>query len=400
MLSYLRNKICIKKGQTSVRSCEYESVQECPYNVETECKFDKKNCHLIKYNETKKKKSKPVCNIYLIAFIGVLLYIITKYLSNNKIFTFPLDDYVLPIVSGIGISVTTAAILALVIDMPSRLREYEEAFVYALASNNYLKSLDELKLTRLRNDITIQLHKASAPYMAKGLIKIDQRICELLREPYYSRYRHSVKCRIIDNSDFIEKEHIIDYKLINPYGVNKDATEFVRFTNLILKRENEDINNAFKELQIKCIVDNGEEQDLSNQITTRSEAINSQREFYDTKVIIDSNVEKRVGEKVGIKITFKDNLIIHAQYKVQIHKKDICFTKRLQHPAKNFRLDYSCSNDDVKLYGQIFGTEIKQSDMSINYSRDNSISLETFDWLLPDNGAIVVMLKNDKTAHV
>lgn len=37
---------------------------------------------------------------------------------------------------------------------------------------------------------------------------------------------------------------------------------------------------------------------------------------------------------------------------------------------------------------------MKQSDVSIQYISDNTISLETFDWLLPTNGAIVVMLNS------
>ena len=42
------------------------------------------------------------------------------------------------------------------------------------------------------------------------------------------------------------------------------------------------------------------------------------------------------------------------------------------------------------IFGQLFGTELKQSDFLIRYPLPNSVSLESFEWLLPDNGAIVV----------
>ena len=57
-------------------------------------------------------------------------------------------------------------------------------------------------------------------------------------------------------------------------------------------------------------------------------------------------------------------------------------------------LNYSYKKNGAKLFGQVFGTEMKQSDVSIQYISDNTISLETFDWLLPTNGAIVVMLNS------
>lgn len=80
------------------------------------------------------------------------------------------------------------------------------------------------------------------------------------------------------------------------------------------------------------------------------------------------------------------------RYTIKVHKEDRCFTKRLQHPAKNFRLDYMSKDENVKLYGQMFGTEMKQSNMYIRSMSSNSKSLECFDMLLPQNGAMVVML--------
>ena len=114
-------------------------------------------------------------------------------------------------------------------------------------------------------------------------------------------------------------------------------------------------------------------------------------EYYNARIWLEPQNRKPSDLKPGIRVDFKDNLIVRLDYTIDVHVNDVCFTKRLQHPAKNFRLDYSCKDIEGHLFGQIFGTQLKQSEFSIKYLSENSISLEAFDWLLPDNGAIVVL---------
>ena len=234
--------------------------------------------------------------------------------------------------------------------------------------------------------------------MAKSLIEVDQRICELLRQPYYSRYRHSVICSPSDDKNYIMKEHSIDYRLINPYSVNRDAKEYISFTSLVLLNEDNPIEKTIWDLKISYTIDDEDKIEIKEDdyefVKTK---IENKDEFYNTKIVLDSKNKKSTEQMKGIRVDFKDNLQVRIQYKIKVHIDDICYTKRLRHPVKNFRLDYSCSNMTGKLYGQIFGTEMKQSDVSIRYPSKDSITLETFDWLLPDNGAIVVMLKNEKS---
>ena len=384
------------------KKCGFRSVAECPHISEKDCKFDKTDCQLIA--ERKKKKHIDYTNtrIWLYILIGIVAYVFVTIISINKDIDFPYKKYICSVLSGISISWIAGSLLSKVIDFPTRLKEYENSFINALASNSYLKSLDEQRLTRLRNDITEQLHKANAPCMASGLINIDQRICDLLRQPYYSRYRQSVVCMPNhENSNYITKEHSIDYKLINPYSVNKDAIEYLSFSNLIMMEEmategqNKSENqNAVRDLKLSYQRDNDEtvvlepEKDFTLVYKHLSQP---KTEYYNTKVYLESTNKKPTDVKDGIRVDFKDHLVVHMEYKIDVHIKDTCFTKRLRHPVKNFRLDYACKDIDGELFGQIFGTELKQSDISIKYPTKYTISLETFDWLLPDNGAIVVL---------
>lgn len=294
--------------------------------------------------------------------------------------------------SSIAVSLIAGAVLAWMIDIPSKLKEYENSIVNALVSNNYLKSLDEERLTQLRKDVTEQLHKVNVPCMARGLIDIDQKICNLLKQPYYTRYRQTVVCKKDEVNGVIVKHHTIDYKLINPYSVNSKATEYISIANLVLSNGKDNMKDkAITDVRIRCIIDDGQAQDLSSEIEFDSSSVDSRETFYDTKVELVAKKDSYKGDKKGLKIEFDKSLEVKMSYDIVVDKDDISFTKRLRHPAKNFRLDYTFeTTSPIKIFGQLFGTELKQSDFLIRYPLPNSVSLESFEWLLPDNGAIVV----------
>ena len=337
------------------------------------------------------------CRLAIWGFAALVLYILVK-LYESSIEAFPHGKSICVILSTILITVVAGVILTFVIDLPTRLKDYEKSFIHALSSNAYLKTLDERKLTKLRNDVTEQLHKVNAPSMAKGLIEMDQKVCELLRLPYYTRYRQVVVCEEPNENDDIVKTHEIEYKLVNPYGVNKEGKEILQMTNLVKLNNQQDPaekNNVLELLEFTCVIDDAKTRDIKKECEICYKPLEKKDEYYNTKVTLVAKKSQNVPEEMsslGVPVSFKDNIQVRIRYTIKVHKEDRCFSKRLQHPVHNFRLDYSSKSDNVKLYGQIFGTEMKQSDMSIISAKDNSISLECFDWLLPQNGAIVVML--------
>lgn len=389
----------LRKQRRKLEPCPAESREQCKFGLEDECNYDKKDCFLKKEREHKKKRDKTRLKVIIFIAIGIILFLSSSILENlkgiqNEAVTDLIIKNLVTILSGVSISIIAGAILTFIIDIPSKLKEYETSFLNALSSNNYLKSLDEAKLIQLRKDTTEQLHAKNAPFMATGLIDIDQRICDLLKQPYYTRYRQSVICSDIANdSDYVYKEHMVDYCLKNPYGKNKEAVEYIGFSNLILKK-NGDVNDFISHLKIEYKIDDNDKLEFAhNSYKIESTSLNNKVEFYDTKLMLCGISNDSQPESRGIKVCFKKTLEVHMEYRIKVPKDDICFSKRMRHPVKNFRLDYSYTNSQIKLFGQIFGTELKQSDISIKYLADNIISLETFDWLLPDNGAIVVMTK-------
>lgn len=162
---------------------------------------------------------------------------------------------------------------------------------------------------------------------------------------------------------------------------------------MVVLNEDTNVNDVISELEISCLKDDNEKIEYtSEQYDLIKESVKRNNEFYNAWVRLYEKNTKTKPIEPGIRIDFKDNIRVHIQYKIKVHKDDICFTKRLQYPVKNFRLDYSCAQKDAKLYGQIFGTNIKQNDISIRQPSSNAISLESFEWILPGDGAIVVML--------
>lgn len=376
-----------KSKKSETRTCNFTNLSECPYASVDECKFNKKNCF--------RKKKAPVftittLKILVVILVGLLITLVSIYLDANVKFTG--SHLVFGALSSIAVSLIAGAVLAWMIDIPSKLKEYENSIVNALVSNNYLKSLDEERLTQLRKDVTEQLHKVNVPCMARGLIDIDQKICNLLKQPYYTRYRQTVVCKKDEVNGVIVKHHTIDYKLINPYSVNSKATEYISIANLVLSNGKDNMKDkAITDVRIRCIIDDGQAQDLSSEIEFDSSSVDCRETFYDTKVELVAKKDSYKGDKKGLKIEFDKSLEVKMSYDIVVDKDDISFTKRLRHPAKNFRLDYTFeTTSPIKIFGQLFGTELKQSDFLIRYPLPNSVSLESFEWLLPDNGAIVV----------
>mgnify|MGYP000566971685 FL=1 len=376
-----------KSKKSETRTCNFTNLSECPYASVDECKFNKKNCF--------RKKKAPIftittLKILVVILIGLLIALVSIYLDAKVKFTG--SHLVFGALSSIAVSLIAGAVLAWMIDIPSKLKEYENSIVNALVSNNYLKSLDEERLTQLRKDVTEQLHKVNVPCMARGLIDIDQKICNLLKQPYYTRYRQTVVCKKDEENGVIVKHHTIDYKLINPYSVNSKATEYISIANLVLSNGKDNMKDkAITDVRIRCIIDDGQAQNLSSEIEFDSSSVDSRETFYDTKVELIAKKDSYKGDKKGLKIEFDKSLEVKMSYDIVVDKDDISFTKRLRHPAKNFRLDYTFeTTSPIKIFGQLFGTELKQSDFLIRYPLPNSVSLESFEWLLPDNGAIVV----------
>lgn len=378
-----------KKHFESKEECGYTTADDCPYKDEQQCCYSKKSCALQKEKQEHKNRHWKPRRMLLVAIVSCIVIVVLELLKLNCVREGGQLYDLLNIGIGGGFSLIAASLIALFIDIPSSLQQYELHFANMLSSNTYLKVLDVDRLHNLRRDVTTQIHKTEVPHLPDALVRIDEEICGLFNKPYYERYSHLVQCKIKDGTPkVIEKEHVVEYKLINPSAPKSLAEEVIKISNLILQRGEND--KGITDFGLTYQIDDGQEYKLPKEYDMVVESLDKKIEFYTAKVYLAGSDKSE-----GFKVYFKKNLRVKYTYKIDIDINDRCFTKRLQHPAKLFIMNYSCDNDSIRLHGQILGTNLKQNNMSIQYLDDNSVNMVSYDWLLPDNGAVVVMLDNE-----
>ncbi|MDR1714967.1 MAG: hypothetical protein LBS20_03905 [Prevotella sp.] len=451
-------KIKIEKNKKNVveqENCPFSSKEDCPFSeVSPDCKWKKDYCFHKEKKVAKNKWDKTDKNIFLIISLGIILFIISMVLKgiddteNATICNFFNRDLLYNAILSLSVAFLASAFLAKIIDIPGKLDDYEDSFINALSSDNYLKKLTEGRLTKLRSDITDLLHKKDVPNMPKGVILLDQQICTLLKKPYFKIYRQTIKCEVIELAEeqihppssinteagkieqnfkkYIQKDVVVEYTIHNPYDKSHPTVVDLGFSNHILKEEGINIKQYFDLKEFTLYIDGASKKYNvlkhfeKKEIKIGSCDLPTESEFYNKKIFIFTTKENRVlsasdfidseesdseersipieieenikKELDGFKIIFKDKITVKMHYTIAVPINDLLYTKRLRHPVKYFRLDYSFNHTDSKLFGQLIGTLIDQSKISTNMSEDGKhLSIETFDWLLPKNGVVVVM---------
>lgn len=436
-ITYKEKILSYLLGIPPKQPCPYFKDDDCPFNEPHQCKHDKSKCFLLKNARKNKTKSKLPIILLICAFVsfGIILFSsIYNSISeniNNKCLPFPYlynIKTILKILEALSISVLAGTILAFLIDIPSRIKEYKNFFVTLLTSNEYLKRLDEKQLTNLRSEVTTLLHTQDVPNMPKGLIRLDQVICNMLKQPYYKYYRQSIKVDLTSKSQehnsFLKKDFSVEYLIFNPFNKDRSIIVDLGFSGFTDIPNNSDVKDYFKINKFTLHIDSyNEEIDMTQYIKILSmpckESIG-----YNTHIFINTlennkaalherffkehasgnkkeinyenlnEINLNLSQKLNIR--FKDKIKVELNYSITTPINDKIFTKRLRYPVKYFRIDYTSKTNSHKLYGQLLGTLIEQSKISTNIQNDKThLSLETFDWLLPGNGAIIVMEEND-----
>lgn len=363
--------------------CTVESAEDCVHESHKNCGLDKKTCLHTK-EESNKKNGIINYRLSLFILVGVIVYMATFFIP----FSFPdleIKEYIYDALRNLSLTCIGGAIISYIIDIPSKLKDYEESFINALTSNIYLRKLDNLRLLELRKKVTEYLHKRESPNIAKGLIELDQKICDLLNKPYFSRYHHSITCTDFDEFHFI-KEHRINYVINNPSGQYKKEKHRIQSEYYIQRDGDSPTEDYFSDYDIKYKVD--ESSFIRGFEFTPTYKKTDLSEYYNTSVKLTA----KDNNKGDFEIEYENKLEVTLFYKLKVPKHDVTFTKRLSIPTKNFRLQYYIENNtSIKLYGQLFGTTLKQDDIRIQHINDNYLNIETSEWLLPTNGVFVIM---------
>jgi hypothetical protein len=410
--------------------CPFVVKNACPYTDNKSCSYDKINCLRGNSEENKKSLFRKSIFLYIVFFASAVVLIVSNIKETNGNLFNPIFllnwKNIAPILNAFSIAFLSSIFLAFLIDIPGRIKEYKSFFIELLSSPDYLKFLEEKKLRILRKKITLQLHEKNVPNMPRGLIRLDESICEMLSLPYYKEYRqNTVICDGIDEN-YYEKHHSIEYVVFNSYDSNHPVVFDLGFANrcMLVKSASENIleriEKTFTIKKFSIIVDDLENPiDLLNHMDICYKEVNDDELKYTVKITLagkkhgktredplvflanDSKVNNsRFGyvadDGSGLFIKFTNRITVKFEYEINVSKADLVLTKRLRYPVKYFQLECTSNVPTVSLRGQLIGTLIEQSKITTTLSDDKKrLFLQTHDWLLPRNGAVVVMVPND-----
>ncbi len=395
--------------KTQLKNCKFQDAQDCPYTSYEDCPNIAEDCHLKEKNlkEGKKKTDSTHHRLLIFGILGIVVYLLSYIIFDTSTEDKSFNTYVLLFFTQASLSIIAAVIITSVIEMPYKAKEFISIILDAFTSEEYLKKLSEKKLTDLRKSITSLLHKKDVPNMPKGLIRLDEKICDLLKHPYYKIYRQKVLCKSENNE--IIKTYIIDYTMYNPYNLNHPIDVDIGFRQHIYLSEGRNLSDIFVIKHFSIKIDGDPFKNITNDVIIKDSVLNTKSDFYNKKVVINTNNGKKIKGKNNTEndeiipsadnshqeqliVSFTDKIHVKLEYCVKVPSTDNHYTKRLRYPVKYYRLDYFVDDDDSKLYGQLIGTLMDQSKIVTNFSEDGkSLTIETFDWLLPQNGVFVVV---------
>ena len=411
-------------------ACPYYTSEQCPHADKRDCRYDTTVCHI---NNSKSKTKRGIGLTLLLLLCMIVSVLAELVMENEGLLSFVDQNYdfktILKILQPVSNSLIAAVVVYFLIDIPGRLREYQDFFVDLLSSDKYLKLMQEKQLTKLREKITWQLHVKDFPNMPRGLITIDERFCEMLRQPYFKIYSQTTTVSRPDaNSEMLRKKVAVKYIAYNPHAAEKPVLFDIGLANSLKFNEEaitESAQTLFK-LNSFSISFDGDEREYNMLPYLRIGVTKEKKDgfLYNGRILLiphdDYSNEKEPFEKAiiekgansteegmsyvmiedssiaGLFVTIKDNIRVKFEYEVSVPKDDISYTKRLRYPVKYFSLNYSLDETitDMTVVGQIIGTLINQPDITAEMSDNKKrIILKTQNWLLPKNGAMVVHCK-------
>ena len=395
--------------------------------------------------ETKRSDNKRLLwvvtgSVSLLLLIAVII---------NKVFCcIPLWlDILLSLLIALSASGVAGLLVAILVDTPQLVRNFKGMLTTALASNDYLEELPGEKLEVLRKKIVGLLHKDSSR-VPPSFLQLDDELCRLIDSPYYEyltesivvgckkKYADILKEDSVENDenkpipgDFFKKDVLVEFQIKNPGPENSYIDAVIGLSKYMDLPMDCKLEQSYRFKSFEVTIDDGETYDIHDalliercQVSPGRVGSDPNTMTYDTivRMSLNGDPDNKITEDTvksiidkGGKIKYetsssdtKKDLVAHFKnnVRVRISYSQICptadshYTRRVKYSTKNYMLSYTCQNDYV-LHGQILGTLIKQSDMSIIKNNDNNLTLICRNWLLPKNGAFIVMddVVNNKT---
>ncbi len=351
--------------------------------------MSKQSTNTLKYltdksiGEAKKEKHPHLLGQIIVILFGVILIILGA--VDISFGGYKIAEALQKIFESVGQALIVGTAISVILDLPFMQKYYKNRIIDILVGNEYLNSLPESELERLRKECTEKIYIKKTKHFEPTLLELDEKISKLLTEPYCSTYRVEITC--YKEEKFIKKKASIKYWIENPLTV--EAVEKIDGIVQLYSVEAVEKKELFKINKLTVKIDNQNTIDYSDKIEYRfSEEKNDKSPAHNHFV---SLLEK--GTDNNLSFRFKDKLEIEIEDERIVPENDNIYVKRIKNPTKNFQIHYSVVNMNCKLQGACLGATVG---IPLKPTRtvmtEKSISIESFDWLLPGNGIMIAAI--------
>jgi len=323
------------------------------------------------------KLKKPV-HLWVFIISGIALILLSLVLE----FKYDNNEILCDLLKAIGEALIIGPAISYVLDLQSMVDYFKRITIKTLISNEYLKSLDRDKLLELRKQCTAKIHLQDSDIAEKGLINLDESVCELLTKPYYERYVQNMFIRK-ENNFFITKSIIEEY-IINPLGTK---ISFKDFPKVYLQLGAGEVHtDHYKVLNFIVIADDNAEVDYKDKIEITKTDIDQPDIHYNSQLTFTSK-----GTTTPLSIDFNNSIKIFKTIEVKTPITDITYIKRVKIPVKALNIQCNYQGNDLRLVGSCFGALSFPDNKGIRVIQEqNTISIESYNWILPGDGIFIV----------
>ncbi len=340
-------------------------------------------------------------SVLWLIIIALVLFIV--FIVNELLWEFCL-------ISDVCISIVSAIIVTLVINMRAQLVDMKDLIIDSFTDDKYLLTLSEDRLQEARTHALEVLKKKEYPNMQQGLIQKEQKVFDAIINPYYEFFREDGVYYTKENFawDGINAENVlkrsttVKYILKSPKKRNNpiigdlSISKSVFMHNPSLCSEDE-VKRVFNIQHFYVSIDGGERVDIAKDIRMNIKPLDEVREFYNVGISLEYNGNSQGFQSIydnrkGIYVSFGEAVDVEVVYDIFLPRSDNHFTSRIKYPAKSFRIDCYCNDDNkMQFYGELLGAFTKNDSIHIKHTSNNIISIEATDWLLPRNGVFILL---------
>lgn len=342
--------------------------------------------YIIKWHISKRKKEEIFNKISLFAFsiigclAGILLIVIApkiQLLSNHK-----------STVKTIGQTIISISFSSLLLEWFGYVNYTRKRMCEILAEDEVIKVLDLKRKKELKSALIQDIYMPGKHIDENTIVNvIDKELDNILSDYYYEEFIYYIDCTKIEknNTAYIQKDIRITF---TAKTLKKKKVIFDSLISTYL--EPIDIDEELKPLKLRKLIINNADytKKFKDEISNKENSANL-KDIYSRYYCLDKS-----NKELAKIMTFKDRIYVDMEYSTIVNIDDLVFSHQIDRACKHYCIHFNADNNDFDLLIEGFGfMSLGKHDKERIVKTNNGYMLRFLNWILPGDGAIVV-LKN------